>query len=175
MKFKIKGLIIVSAFLLTAPFFVLAGGNAFAAGSIVGVINMQKVVTMSNQGKAANAEVQSLAKKYNGKLISMRNNIAAIQKDLQQNSSIMSSSEKTKKTQEFETDVSNFQAEEKKVNNIISQKRYALLKGIISRAEGIVSNIAKEKGFLIVVDRPSVVYRVDSIDITQEVVNQMNK
>lgn len=148
--------------------------NVFAAGTGIAVVNMQKVVSMSNGGKKADVELKALVSKYNAKLLAMRKEIAAIQADLKQNGSIMSSSEKAKKTKEFETDISNFSAEEKHVQGVVSQKRYELLKGIVTKATAIITKLAKKDGYLLVLDRPSVVYRASSIDITGEVLQQMN-
>ncbi|MCL4542266.1 MAG: OmpH family outer membrane protein [Deltaproteobacteria bacterium] len=148
--------------------------NARAAGSYIAVVNMQKIISISNQGKKANAELKALALKYNARLLAMRKKIAGIQSDLKQNGSIMSASEKAKKTKEFEADISAFNAEEKHVQSVATEKRYELLKGIVSKIEAIVTKIAKKNGYMLVVDRPGVVYRANSINITNEVLKQMN-
>jgi outer membrane protein len=148
--------------------------KAEAAGSKIAVVNMQKVISMSTQGKKANSILHSLVIKYKAKLSALRQKITSLHNDLKQNSSIMSSAEKLKKTKEFETDITSFSSEERHVQGIISEKRFNLLKGIIAKVNAIITNIAKQKGYLLVVDRPGVVYRVNSIDITNQVLNQMN-
>lgn len=149
--------------------------KAEAAGSKIAVVNMQKVISMSKQGKKANSILHSLAIKYEAKLSALKQKITSLHNDLKQNSSIMSSAEKLKKTKEFETDITSFSSEERHVQGIISEKRFNLLKGIIAKVNAIITNIAKQKGYLLVIDRPGiVVYRVNSIDITNQVLNQMN-
>jgi Skp family chaperone for outer membrane proteins len=148
--------------------------NVWAAGSSIAVVNMQNIISMSNQGKKANAELKALYSTYTAKLLTMRKKIAAIQNDLKQNGSIMSASEKAHKTKEFETDISKFRAEEKHVQGVMAEKRYTLLKGIVDKATAIITAIAKKNGYLLVIDRPSVVYRAHGIDITNEVLTQMN-
>ncbi|MCL4321461.1 MAG: OmpH family outer membrane protein [Deltaproteobacteria bacterium] len=147
---------------------------AAGAGSSIAVVNMQNIISMSNQGKKANAELKALYSTYTAKLLTMRKKIAAIQNDLKQNGSIMSASEKARKTKEFETDISKFSAEEKHVQGVMAEKRYTLLRGIVDKATAIVTAIAKKNGYLLVIDRPSVVYRAQEIDITNEVLKQMN-
>ncbi len=148
--------------------------NVWAAGSSIAVVNMQNIISMSNQGKKANAELKALYSTYTARLLTMRKKIAAIQNDLKQNGSIMSASEKAHKTKEFETDISKFRAEEKHVQGVMAEKRYTLLKGIVDKATAIITAIAKKNGYLLVIDRPSVVYRDNGIDITNEVLTQMN-
>lgn len=148
--------------------------NVWAAGPGIAVVNMQNVISASNQGKKADAELKALVDKYKARLLAMRKKIASLQTDLKQNSSIMSSTEKAKKTKEFEANISKFTSEEKHVQGVIAGKRYELLKGIVGKATAIITAIAKKNGYLLVIDRPSVVYRANSIDITSEVLKQMN-
>ena len=164
----------LAAFLILLASIVFGSVNASAAGYNVAVVNMQKVISMSNQGKAAQSQLKALVSKYNGRLLAMRKKIAAVQADLKNNGSIMSADEKAKKTKEFETNISNFTAEEKRIQGVMSQKRFELLKGIVDKATSIINAIAKKDGYILVIDRPSVVYRSASIDITNEVLNQMN-
>lgn len=148
--------------------------NVWATGLHIAVVNMQKVISMSNQGKKANAELKASVTKYDAKLMAMRKKIASLQADLKNNSSIMSATEKAKKTKEFEMDISGFRSEEKHIQGVMAAKRYELLKGIVGKADAIIKKIANKNGYSLVIDRPSVVYRSNSIDITNEVLKQMN-
>jgi outer membrane protein len=167
--------LIFSIFILLLALILLSNtSKAEAAGSKIAVVNMQKVIAMSNQGKKANSILHSLVIKYKAKLSALKQKITTLHNDLKQNSSIMSSSEKLKKTKEFETDIANFSSEEKHVQGVISEKRFNLLKGIVAKIDVIINNIAKQKGYILVIDRPDVVYRVNSIDITNQVLSQIN-
>ena len=164
----------LAVFLMSAASVALGSVSASAAGSNIAVVNMQKVISTSNQGKAAQSQLKALVSKYDARLLAMRKKIASVQADLKNNGSIMSAGEKAKKTKEFETDISNFTAEEKRIQGVMSQKRFELLKGIVDKATSIINAIAKKDGYILVIDRPSVVYRSASIDITGEVLNEMN-
>ncbi len=165
-----------SIFILLLALILLSNiSKAEAAGSKIAVVNMQKIIAMSKQGKKANAVLHSLVVKYKAKLSALKQKITSLHNDLKQNSSIMSSSEKLKKTKEFETDITNFSSEEKHIQGVISEKRYNLLKGIFEKAKVIIQSIAKQKGYILIINRPNiVVYRVNSIDITNQVLSRMN-
>lgn len=173
MKRSIFSSVLAVGFILFASV-LLRPENVQAAGSNFAVVNMQKVVALSNQGKKAQGELKKLVSKYKAKLLAMREKISALQSDLKNNGSIMSADEKTKKTKEFETDISNFSSEEKHVQGVISKKRFELLKGIVDKVTSIINSIAKKNGYILVLDRPGVVYRIDSIDITGQVLSRMN-
>ncbi len=173
MKRTILNLSIAAGLILTAMA-VFIPGNVLAAGSDIAVVNMQRVISASNQGKAAQSELKSLIEKYNAKLLAMKKKIMQVQADLKNNGSIMSADEKAKKTKEFETEISNFSSEEKHVQGVMSQKRFELLKGIVNKATSIVSSIAKKDGYIIVIDSRGVVYKTGSINITDKVLSEMN-
>ncbi len=164
----------LTVFLMLAATIIFGSAKANAAGSSIAVVNMEKVISTSNQGKVAQGQLKALVSKYSGRLLAMRKKIAAIQADLKNNGSIMSAGAKAKKTKEFETDISNYSSEEKHVQSVISEKRFELLKGIVGKATSIIKSIAKKDGYILVIDRPSVVYRANSIDITNEVLKKMN-
>jgi len=170
-----KSTLAMAGIVLIALMLIMFGSkNVLAAGSNIAVVNMQKVISTSNQGKKAQSALKALVSKYDARLLAMRKKIAAVQADLKNNGSIMSASEKAKKTKEFETDISNFTSEEKRIQGVMSQKRFELLKGIVDKATSIINAIAKKDGYILVIDRPGVVYRTASIDITDEVLNRMN-
>ncbi len=166
----------VTIFLFVFFTIVLTGGikNASAAGLKIAVVNMQKIISMSKQGKKADAILHSLATKDKEKLAKLRQKAASLQSDLKKNSSIMSASEKAHKTKEFEADVTNYSSQERRFESSLSKKRIELLKGIIVKIDGIVAKIAKKNGYALVVDRPTVVYRINSISITSQVLNKLN-
>ncbi len=148
--------------------------NVRATNLKVAVINMQTIISKSKQGEKANSKLKDLVTGYRGKLMKMRKKIASIQTDLKQNSSVMSATEKTAKTKEFETDISQFTTEEKDIRAAVIKKRYQLLKAVVNRADAIIAKIAKNSGYLLVINRTSVVYSVDSINITNEVLKKMD-
>ncbi len=164
----------LAVFLMSAATIMFGLAKANAAGSSIAVVNMQKVITTSKQGQAANNQLKDLVSKYSGRLLAMRKKIAAIQTELKNSGSIMSASEKTKKTKEFETDISQYSAQQKHIQGVMSEKRFDLLKVIVNKATAIIDSIAKQNGYILVLDAPSVVYRADSIDITNQVLQQMD-
>jgi outer membrane protein len=160
--------------LVLSAIFVFSSANVWAAGSNIAVVNIQKLISMSNQGKNAQTELKALATKYDTRLIAMRKRIVAVQADLKNNGSIMSAGEKAKKTKEFEADISNFNAQEKHIQGVMSKKKFELLKGIVDNVTAIINSIAKKDGYILVIDRPMVAYRAASIDITNEVLKRLD-
>lgn len=158
-------------------FAVIALGNAVnaqAANFKIAVVSMQKIFSLSKQGKAAHNILNSMVKKYKIKLAKQRQNVASLQTYLKQNASIMSAAQKAKKTREFEASISKYTTEEHHIQVVLSQKKDELLRGLYEKASAIINGIAKKKGYLLVIDRPAVIYRSNSIDITNQVLKAMN-
>lgn len=148
--------------------------NVSAAGIKIAVVNIQKIISMSKQGKKAGATLRSLATKDKEKLAKLKQKFVSLQSDLKKNSGIMSASEKARKTKEFEAGITNYSSKEHQFESSLSKKRIELLKGIIGRINAIVTEIAKKDGYTLVLDRPGVIYRISSINITSQVINEMN-
>lgn len=164
----------LAAGLLLFAVALIFAGNVWAINSQVAVVNMQTVISKSKQGRKADTKLKNLVSVYRAKLMKMRKKISAIQTDLKQNGSIMSASEKAKKTKEFEMNISQFTTEEKHIRTAVVKKKYELLKVVVGKADTIIAKIAKNRGYLLVVNRAGVVYSVNSIDITDAVLKAMN-
>ena len=68
----------LAAFLIFAASIVFGSVSASAAGSNIAVVNMQKVISMSNQGKAAQSQLKALVSKYDARLLAMRKKTARL-------------------------------------------------------------------------------------------------
>ena len=62
----------IAVFLISAATMMLGSVKANAAGSNIAVVNMQKVISTSNQGKAAQSQLKALVSKYDSRLLAMR-------------------------------------------------------------------------------------------------------
>jgi outer membrane protein len=149
--------------------------NAQASNFKIAVINMQKIFSLSKQGKAANSIFSSMVKKYKSKLAKLRQKVTSLGTYLKQNASIMTAAQKAKKIKEFESSEAKYSSESRHVRGVLTQKNLELAKGVFDKADVIINKIAKKKGYLLVINRrPSVIYRSNSINITNQVLNAMN-
>ena len=154
-------------------FFWLASADAADVAKI-GVLNMQRVLSTSDAGKAAQAEIKTQRDKMLGDLKVKGSEIDAIGKQFERESMVMSKEKREEKEREYRIRINDFKTLEKRYNTQSQDLQKRLLNGIVKDVLALVEEIGKNEGYLLIVRREGVVYSPDSIDITDELIKQMN-
>jgi outer membrane protein len=154
-------------------FFWLASANAADVAKI-GVLNMQRVLSTSDAGKAAQAEIKTQRDKMLQDLKVKGTEIDALGKQFERESMVMSKEKREEKEREYRIRINDFKTLEKKYNTQSQDLQKRLLNKIVKDVAALVEEIGKNEGYLLIVRREGVVYSPDSIDITDELIKQMN-
>ena len=154
-------------------FFWLASANAADVAKI-GVLNMQRVLSTSDAGKAAQAEIKTQRDKMLQDLKVKGAEIDALGKQFERESMVMSKEKREEKEREYRIRINDFKTLEKRYNTQSQDLQKRLLNGIVKDVFALVEEIGKNEGYLLIVRREGVVYSPDSIDITDELIKQMN-
>ncbi len=157
----------VAAFLTTAV-------NTVAAETTVAIVNMQKVLVNSKAGKEAQqvletkiAELQATFKKDEEALV-------ALQQEIEKKSSAWSDTVKQEKAIEFQKKRRDLRVKQDDANLEMKRLREQQLNPIWKVLEQVVGDVAKTKGYTIVLPRSSVFYAGPDVDITDEVVKALD-
>ncbi len=140
----------------------------------IGIIDMIKVIEESDAGKGLNAQlktrqeaIQKEATEYEKKLKTEEDDILAKRKDM--------------KPEEFETKKKGFEQEFQKSRQIIITKsaeldnaRKAALSELKKDIGKAASNVADAKDLQLIIDRQAVVLAVDGMEITNDVLKDLN-
>jgi len=154
-------------------FFWLASADAADVAKI-GVLNMQRVLSTSDAGKAAKAEIKTQRDKMLQDLKVKGAEIDALGKQVERESMVMSKEKREEKEREYRIRINDFKTLEKRYNTQSQDLQKRLLNGIVKDVLALVEEIGKNEGYLLIVRREGVVYSPDSIDITDELIKQMN-
>jgi outer membrane protein len=154
-------------------FFWLASANAADVAKI-GVLNMQRVLSTSDAGKAAQAEIKTQRDKMLQDLKVKGAEIDALGKQFERESMVMSKEKREEKEREYRIRINDFKTLEKRYNTQSQDLQKRLLNGIVKDVFALVEEIGKNEGYLLIVRREGVVYSPGSIDITDELIKQMN-
>ncbi|MEM9970427.1 MAG: OmpH family outer membrane protein, partial [Pseudomonadota bacterium] len=74
----------------------------------------------------------------------------------------------------FDTEVQRIRAEQDEKARAINEARDNARQEFLNEAAGIISNVVRERGALVVLDRRDVFLSADSIDITDEAIRRIN-
>jgi len=154
-------------------FFWLASADAADVAKI-GVLNMQRVLSTSDAGKAAKAEIKTQRDKMLQDLKVKGAEIDALAKQVERESMVMSKEKREEMEREYRIRINDFKTLEKRYNTQSQDLQKRLLNGIVKDVLALVEEIGKNEGYLLIVRREGVVYSPDSIDITDELIKQMN-
>ena len=172
------GMLIFSMFLVS-----LWGGlpQAIAAkGFKVGIIDPLAVIQNTKAGKRDLATLKEHADVRQKLLASDEEELKALQAALQ-NSKELSNKEKQSKQERFQRKIQEFQKRGQEFQTELGNKQRAMLKEYMGKIQEATKTVADRHGFSLVIDKGSenslniVLYSRKGLDITNEVVKEINK
>lgn len=142
----------------------------------IAVVNMQKAIQGSAAGKKAKAELEGDFEKKKKELQKKEADLKKMSEDLERKKSVMSE-------EAFQQKQANFQEEMMKFRQVvgtnqmeIQKKEQDLTAPIIDKMRKVISKIAKEKGYSMVIENTAMVLHADaSLDITDDVLKAFEK
>tara|TARA_Y100000590_G_scaffold452979_1_gene597127 strand:- start:345 stop:869 length:525 start_codon:yes stop_codon:yes gene_type:complete len=148
--------------------------HSFAEGKIA-YIDMSFVLNKSKAG----AEAQDFLKKSiaatQKKFVEKEKELKKEETNLLEKKSIITKEEYKKKTDELRKKVIEYQSQRKSSLDAIAKKRSEARKKLLDAIDPIVEAYTKENSISIVVDKKAVLFAVPETDITNTVVEKLNK
>lgn len=152
----------------------LTGNSVLAAGSQIAIVNMQKILVTSKAGKEAQGVLEKKVKELQETFKSDEEELIALQQEIEKKSSAWSDDVKQEKAIEFQKKRRDLRLKQDDANLEMKRLREQQLSPIWQVLEQVVADVAKAKGFKVVMPRASVFYVDDEVDITDEVVKALD-
>lgn len=155
---------------------VISVGSVSAESSKIGIVDFQKILELSNAGKAAQNEINAQGKLMENELKEKGKEIEELEKRLERESLVMSREMREEKQRDLRIKVGDYKALQQKY-----MEDFKLLEGrVINRIQkevvGIIQDYGKKENFLMIVEKRSggVVYAQSTIDITDTIIQLYN-
>jgi outer membrane protein len=164
----------LAAFGLSLLLLVLAGPTAALAEQKVGFVNPQRLIDESEIGKTAQQDLAKLGKEKDRQIRESAKGINELKARLADTTL----SESEQRTLESKLQILYEQHDRliQKSNEDIQIEEARLIQFIMKRADGSLKDIAKQKGFSLVITDPDIIgYIDDSADLTDLVIQDLNK
>jgi outer membrane protein len=138
----------------------------------IGLVDMQKAIQETADGKKAKGELESDFNKKKKELEKKQADIKKMGEDLDKKALVLSDDVKTKKQQEIQQEMGKYQEAVSKSQMDIQKHERDLTQPIINRLRGIIEDMAKKENFSVVIEKSDqlVLYSVREIDLTDRVV-----
>lgn len=154
-----------------------AAGTAGAADvAKIGVVDFQKILQISEAGKAAQAEINKQGKKMEAELKKQGDAIEEIRQRLEREALVMSKEKREEKEREFRIKVNDFKELQKKyaADFKAMEKRY--ISRIQKDVMDLIETIGKKEGYLLILERREggLMYFPSALDLTDRLIQAYN-
>ena len=160
--------------IITALLLVLVGTTPALAQSKIGYVNLQEALASIPDGKKVQAKLEGILKKKQTELATERDEIRAKGEALQKQKAMMSQEAFQKEAQTLQQRMAGLQESVMMSNQELAQKEKELAAPILQKMGQIIEDVAKERGFDIVLDRAAILYGQSDANLTDELVKRYN-
>ncbi len=141
----------------------------------VACVDMKKVWEESKEIKAEKANLEKSLKKAQEDLKKKEAELKALQEKAMKDAPTMTEEAKRTMQEEFQKKYLDFQELYQSSQKMLQEKDYTAQTSFIEKVKKIATEIAKKKGYDIVLAKDNVLFMQDKYDITQEVIAIINK
>ena len=140
----------------------------------IGVIDLQKILEVSEAGKSIQEELKKEKDKMESDLKEKGAEIETIRKRLERESMVMSKEMREEKEREQRIKINDFKSLQQKYRSELQKLEAELMNQLKADINEIVESIGKNEGYLLIVNKFGVLYSPSSIDITDKLIQKLN-
>lgn len=168
-----KNLLII--FILVAAAMILLPCHVSAAsGGKVGYINLERLVKESALGKQAGKKLEALRKAKQAKITASLKAINDLKLNISESQS--SDQEKRKQLEKLNQLIKEYKRMVADAKEEITHQNRVMVAQILSKADGALKKVAKKRKFTIILKDPNAIgYLDESVDITGDVLKELNR
>jgi len=158
---KLLGLLLLCS--LIAP-------AAYAAEVKIGVVDLQKAIAASKAGLESKAKLETEIKDFEQKAKEKFKELEKLRDALDKQTDMLSDDARAAKEKEFQQKSRDAQRFEEDRKNELRQLDSKLYNQLVQTFAGMAQDVAKKEGYDYVFERTSMIYAVDSADLTDKLI-----
>ena len=140
----------------------------------IGIIDAQRILETSSAGKAAQAQIKEKSVRMAEDLKKRGSEVEQLRTQLEREAMVMSQEKREDARREFRIKMNDFKSLEQKYRSELKQLEQKLVGRIQADIIQLTQEIGKQGGYLLIINRPAVLYSPTSIDITDQVIQKYN-
>lgn len=156
--------------------FIFAGAAVAADPVKIGIVEFDRVFETSTTGKSIKAEITAKGKQLETELKKKGTEFETFQKNLEREVLVMDKDMRAKKEEEFKTKLNDLRTLQRSYEDELQELQRRLMGGFQKEVVDIVNQIGKTGKYTAIMEKRGggVIYSVDAIDITDEVIKRHN-
>ena len=163
------------AFIAISFIFFSAGYSYGADVAKIGVIDFQRILETSSTGKSAQSEIDKKGKKMEAELKVKGAAIEELQKKVERDALVMSKEMREEKGREIRIKINDIKVLQKRYLSEFRELENRLVTRIKKDVLGLVKEIGKKEGYLLIIEKAGVLYYPNAIDLTDKLIQTYNK
>jgi outer membrane protein len=164
-----------SFFAITLLIYFVSANSLFAADvAKVGVLDLQRILETSTAGKSIQAELKDQKGKMESDLKEKGTEIEKLSKRLERESMVMSKEMREEKEREQRIKINDFKSLQKKYRSDLQKLEVSLMNQLQNDIKEIVDEVGKKGGYLLIINKYTVLYSPGAIDITDDIIKKLN-
>ena len=147
-------------------------GNAEAAGTRIGFVDVQKVIVKSVAGAAAREQLEREKAAMQKEVDGRRAEIDKLREELEKKGLVLSADARREKEEAFQRRVRDLRRLTEDYQKELERKEQGLTQRILQDLTGVIERVGKERGYLLILEKrgASVIYGDAEGDLTEEVI-----
>jgi len=168
--------LLVSIFIITA-IFVFQFDSIAAAASKIGIIDIQRCINESNEGKRISESLQKEIAAMQQKYDKAQKELTELQREIEKQSLMLSLDAKESKRKEYSKKSRELNYLNQDLSEEASKAEQNARIRVLQVLSVIIKNIAKQDSFDLILEGSSagVLFASDALDITDQVIKELNK
>lgn len=159
-----------------AVLFAMVSCSSVSAAGKVGYINLQRLVAESKIGKEAKKEIQQMREEKEKALNAKSKAVNDLKELLEKTGDQMEPREKRNRSEELRRAYRDYQMLLNDAKEDLLKEDREVVAIILKKADGVLKEVAKKAGYSIILKDPNAIgYLDDDVDITDEVLKQLNR
>ena len=160
---------------LAAAVVLTAAANCFAADvAKIGILDPQRVLETSSAGKSAQTQIKAVFNTKEQELQKRGSEIMELEKQLKREAMVMSQEKRDDKSRELKIRKVELDDLRKKYTRELKELEKQIIGRIQEDIMTLTRDLGKEEGFLLIINKPVVLYNPTSIDITDKLIQRYN-
>lgn len=163
-------------YIVAVLFVLLASVTAVSAAEVkLGSVDVQKVLILSDSGKAAKDQLAQKASAYESQKSAKEEELKKLKSDLEKQSVLLSDTARMEKEQAYQQKLKEYQRFLKDAQDDLQAKNDELTNKLVEQIVKVIQDYGRKNGYtFIFVKNDSMIYSDDNVDLTDTVLRLFN-
>jgi outer membrane protein len=154
--------------------FALSSMSAFADGTKIGVVDLQKIMQTSTQMKAIQEKLEKEFKPRRDKLVAMEDGLKKDMEKFKRDSAVLSQAQKKDLEKKIVSTQQQFEREGQQYQQELSTAHNESMEEFYNKIRAAIAKVAESEAFDVVLQKDAAPFSVDKLDVTGKVMKEIN-